>query len=251
MGNRNLQQLTPSGCHDVRPPQAGRVSTRTERDRENRRRLDRPRPGAGDAVPRSCPIGSRRIGGLDASRPRSRSANVNTHHETARSLRFAPGVKPSVNDVIIGVMERTPWQPNRIPAVIRRNRRSPLSTIAGIRRRIGRRSPIRPAERRCHASRMFRIQSRNSPVWTSRFGGYWRRTPASARIRTVPRLQPLRNVAVFKSICVGFKTGVSSVTATSISSIQRPLPVRGRGRIGSGRDRSITGITAIYRGGRT
>lgn len=185
--------------------------------------------------------------------PRPGKSNVNRDQETTLSLRSSPGVKPSVTRVIIGIMDRTRPKSRRIPDVIRRNCRSTLSAIAGIRRPIDRRlaeppgrAPLSPV-----TSRMFRIQSQIVPASVSRSGGGRRRPPAIDRRRTVPRLQPLRNVAVFKSISVGFKTGVSSVTATSISSIQRPLPVRGRVRIGPGADRSITGVTAVYCGGRT
>ncbi len=48
----------------------------------------------------------------------------------------------------------------------------------------------------------------------------------ASRSRPVPPLQPVRNVAVLKSVSVGVQLGVSIVTANCRSSVQGPLPVR-------------------------
>ncbi len=53
--------------------------------------------------------------------------------------------------------------------------------------------------------------------------------PPQARSRSVPTLQPVRNVAVFKSFSVGVQLGVSIVTTNRRSEVQRPLLDRQHG----------------------
>lgn len=56
-----------------------------------------------------------------------------------------------------------------------------------------------------------------------------RRSAPSSRSRSVPALQPVRNVAVFKSFSVGVQLGVSIVIANRRSKVQRPLSARQHG----------------------
>lgn len=217
---------------------AGSSEERTEESRRNGR-LSRPGQGTdyGETVShRSCP------GETTAERSlRPIMPNGHMGHERADRCSAAAASIPrssrkpifrvrTVARIYIGTAELS------VPVSCRRS--GPLRASDPSRRGRSLRTPSIYADNRSIPIGLERADERSPGLARAL-------TTMSARSRSVPALQTVRNVVVFKSISVGVQPGVSNVIGTRRSNVQRSPSSRSSGIPGT-RMQGTAGSKAVY-----